>query len=467
LSHGAIVGERYRIVAPLARGGFGAVYVAEQLTTERRVALKVLARYDELVSVERLLAEARVTSRIVSDHIVQVIDAGVDRPSGDVFVVMELLRGQTLDDRVMEHGALPVEECAEYMRQIAVGLDKAHGHVDRAGRPTPIVHRDLKPSNIFIAARDDGQPLLKILDFGAAKVLSQTTKASGMIRGTPQFMANEQAVGEPSTPVTDVWAFGLIAFYLLTGHSYWLTVQRDGSGDQLFAEILMLPLVPASQRARELGLSVPLTPAFDRWFARCVNRSSAQRFASAGLAAGELSRLLGVDSLRVSEAPGRAVAVEPVTTLSDRALASQLESQDVAALSRTRQRPRPGGARTGLATLGILLAGAGGATTVVLWKRVPPAGPPPSSISALAPPPSARATPSAVRDSAAIRESAASATASPVPSVAPVPPERGSARVPASPSGRAQTGAKRAPASVRPSTGLKPAAVPRDPYEQR
>ncbi|HYQ17512.1 MAG TPA: serine/threonine-protein kinase, partial [Polyangiaceae bacterium] len=163
---GAIVGERYRIVQPLARGGFGAVYVAEQLTTERRVALKMLARYAENVSVERLLAEARVTSRIISDHIVQVVDAGVDSASGNVFVVMELLRGSTLDDRVLDHGALSAVETVEYLRQIAAGLDKAHGHVDREGRPAPIVHRDLKPSNVFLTQRDDGRPLVKILDFG-------------------------------------------------------------------------------------------------------------------------------------------------------------------------------------------------------------------------------------------------------------------------------------------------------------
>lgn len=462
MSHGAIVGERYRIVAPLARGGFGAVYVAEQLTTERRVALKVLARYEELVSVERLLAEARVTSRIISDHIVQVIDAGVDRASGDVFVVMELLRGQTLDERVMAHGALPAEEVADCLRQVAVGLDKAHGHLDRDGRATPIVHRDLKPSNIFITARDDGQPLLKILDFGAAKVLSQTTKASGMIRGTPQFMASEQALGDASSPVTDIWALGLIAFYLLTGHSYWLTVKRDGSEAQLFAEILTLPLVPASQRVRELGLAVSLPPTFDRWFFCCVNRNPAQRFASAGLAAGELSRLLGAPPAQVSESPRRVLPSEgaPATDLLRPGEATQLESQDVAALSRTRPRPRPSRARTGLATLGLVLAGSCGATAVVLWRRAPIAPVPPSSISESAPPPDARVLPAGTREPAPALTSSAAAP----------PPERtGGARPPprAAPSARAANGEKRAPSAARPASPLKPTAAPPDPYERR
>lgn len=462
MSHGAIVGERYRIVAPLARGGFGAVYVAEQLTTERRVALKVLARYEELVSVERLLAEARVTSRIMSDHIVQVIDAGVDRVSGDVFVVMELLRGMTLDERVMTHGALPTSEVAEHVRQIAVGLDKAHGHLDRTGRPTPIVHRDLKPSNIFLTARDDGQPLLKILDFGAAKVLSQTTKASGLIRGTPQFMASEQALGEPSTPGTDIWALGLIAFYLLTGHSYWLTVKRDGTEDQLFAEILMLPLVPPSQRAQELALTTELLPPFDRWFLRCVNRDPAQRFASAGLAAGELSRLLGVETPRFSESPPPAMPSEQtIAAFVPQRAAAQLESHDVAALSRTRRRPHPNRTRTSLATLGLVLASASGAAAVVLWKRAPVAGPPPSSISASAPLFETRPPETA--------ELAPFAPPSALPPVVSSAPERGAA--PATPkataSARAANGEKRAPASVRSSPPVKRGAAPRDPYEQR
>jgi len=441
-------------VAPIARGGFGAVYVAEQLTTERRVALKVLTRYAE-VSVERLLAEARVTSRIISDHIVQVIDAGVDTDTGDVFVVMELLRGLTLDDRLMERGALSIQETAEILRQVAAGLDKAHGQVDRAGHATPIVHRDLKPSNIFLSARDDGHPWVKILDFGAAKVLSQTTKASGLIRGTPQFMASEQAMGEPSSPATDIWALGLIAFNLLSGHSYWLTVKRDGTEAQMFAEILTLPLVPASQRARELGLSTEFSAVFDRWFLRCVNRDPSQRFASAGLAASELSRALGVDLPRASAAPTRPLASLPVVgDAAPTAPPAKLETHEIAALSNTSRVPRPNRARTTVATVFVLLAGAAGATTVVLWKRVPASVPPPSSISASPRPLDSRFVPSTFEASApsAVPSAAPSATLTSRPAV----------KATAHPRDLAE---KHAPTRARPA--VKPVAPPRDPYQQR
>lgn len=421
------------MLEPLARGGFGAVYVAEQLTTERRVALKMLARYAEDVSVERLLAEARVTSRILSDHIVQVIDAGVDSAAGDVFVVMELLRGSTLDDRVMDHGPIPAPEVAEIMRQIAVGLDKAHGYVDPTGRTTPIIHRDLKPSNIFVTQRDDGRPLLKILDFGAAKVLSQTTKTSGVIRGTPQFMAPEQALGEPSTVETDIWALGLIAFYLLTGRSYWLTVENNGTQTQLFAELLNLPFAGASARARQLGAEAPLPATFDAWFSRCVNRDHAQRFPNAGLAAAELSRALGVpvEPRRVTTPPPpTALTSVPARTADER----QLETQKVAVLSST---PGPNRARVGLAALGVVLAGA---AAIVLTKQasrtdatpaplsaapaVTATPAPAAEISAAPPPPSAAASSSAPRSKPLIRKNNSPARPSAPPAAARDPYEQ-------------------------------------------
>jgi eukaryotic-like serine/threonine-protein kinase len=450
-------------VAPLARGGFGAVYVAEQLTTERRVALKVLARYSEQISVTRLLAEARVTSRIPSDHIVQVIDAGVDAASSDVFVVMELLRGMTLDQR-LEQGALPASEVADYMRQVAVGLDKVHGYLDREGQPTPIIHRDLKPSNIFLTSRDDGQTLVKILDFGAAKVLSQLTKASGLVRGTPQFMASEQALGEPCTVATDIWAFGLITFNLLTGSSYWLTVKReDGTEAQLFAEILTLPLVPASQRARELGVRVALPPAFDRWFTRCVNRDPGQRFESAGAAAAELSRLLGVEPPRASVAPHLATLPLLAAGVSPGHSNAQLETQAAVTLSGTLRLLPPGRRRTSAVAFGILLVGVAGAAAVVVFKPAPVATPSPSSINASPTLSSSKVVPSATNPpSPAAQPSSAPAAELPV---AEQPEARAQAK--AAPSSRVPNQQKRTPSPARPPASLKPTAEKLDPYQQR
>lgn len=444
---------------PLARGGFGAVYVAEQLTTERRVALKVLARYDANVPAQRLLAEARVTSRIVSDHIVQIIDAGIDAESGDVFVVMELLQGLTLDDRVLQQGALAWPEVAEIMQQVALGLDKAHRHWGRDGMAAPIVHRDLKPSNIFLTQRDDGRLLVKLLDFGAAKVLSPSTKTSGVIRGTPQFMASEQVMGDASSEATDIWAFGLIAFYLLTGRSYWLTVERSGTQDQLFAEILTLPLVPARQRAGELGVALPLPTEFDEWFPRCVNRDRTRRYASARVAAGELSRLLGVPTAHATPFAARSKTPTPLPppTLAD-SVGRQLETHDIAALSTSSGSARPGRTHPGLAALLILLAAGAGAAAVVTWKRAPLASAP-GAISAAAAAPSTRGSttelPSAMLTPSFVPAAAPSAATSSGPT-----PASGLR-------GRPASAAKRPASTAAAPPSIKASSAPRDPYEQR
>src|SRR3954470_22441898 len=268
---GTLVGERYRIISPLARGGFGMVYVAEQLATARRVALKLLTGHLYAMSVDRLLDEARMASRVNSEHIVQVYDAGIDPESSLVFVAMELLSGATLADVVRTRGPLSAGETAEYLRQVALGLDKVHGVVTADGRPAPIVHRDLKPVNLFVSRREDGTAWLKILDFGAAKMLSEDGHVSSILRGTPEYMAYEQAAGGAVTPATDIWALGLIAFYLLTGRAYWRGAQSESGRAQVCGEVLTLPLVPASERARELGSDAVLGPDFDDWFFRCVN----------------------------------------------------------------------------------------------------------------------------------------------------------------------------------------------------
>jgi eukaryotic-like serine/threonine-protein kinase len=292
---GTIVGERYRIVSALARGGFGVVYVAEQLATARRVALKLLTSHLYEVSVDRLLAEARIASRVNSEHIVQVFDAGIDPESSLVFVAMELLSGTTLGELVQKRGPRGASETVEYLRQVAIGLDKVHGVVASDGRPAPIVHRDLKPANLFLTKREDGAAWIKILDFGAAKVLSDDGHVSGILRGTPEYMAYEQAAGGEITPATDIWALGLVAFFLLTGRPYWRGAQTESGRQHIFGEVLTLPLVAASERARELAAPDVLGPTFDEWFSRCVNRDPSARFRSAGEAARELGRALDVD----------------------------------------------------------------------------------------------------------------------------------------------------------------------------
>lgn len=298
LTLGQTFAQRYRVVAFLAQGGFGAVYVAEQLETELRVALKVLLPH-VLASgdaAERFKLEARVSSRVNSEHIVTVFDAGYDDVTQMAFLVMELLSGETIEEAVARGGPLPAHDVATYFGQIASALDKAHRYVDKGGGRRPIIHRDLKPDNLFLALRESGRPIVKILDFGIAKVLGESAQLSQDLKGTPLYMAFEQIAGETISPQTDIWALGLIAFYMLTGKRYWKSTGLSGGLPQLFAEVLSMPLCSASTRSWELG-GPTLSAGFDAWFSRCVHRDPSQRFASAGDCAHHLSLSLGASGI--------------------------------------------------------------------------------------------------------------------------------------------------------------------------
>jgi serine/threonine-protein kinase len=271
-------------------GGMGAVFVAQHTATEALVALKVLWPHvmEHEPARQNFELEAKVAARVRSEHIVKVLDAGLDSATGAPFLVMELLEGVTLAEHVARNGPRPWSEAVAWMGQVAQGLDAAHGHRGPAGGAAPIVHRDLKPENLFLTTGSHGAPLVKILDYGIAKVLSQSTHLSREVRGTPRYMAFEQVAGEDISPRTDVWAFGLIAYFLLTGRCYWRSVDRV---EALFAEILSLPTPPPSQRAREDGAAVSLPAGFDTWLLRCIDRNPSRRFASAGEAARALGAL--------------------------------------------------------------------------------------------------------------------------------------------------------------------------------
>jgi eukaryotic-like serine/threonine-protein kinase len=382
LSAGVIVAERYQVLEPLARGGFGAVYVAEQLATERRVALKVLWPHvlENARAREQFTLEARVGSRINSENVVQVLDAGVDTQNDVTYLVMELLKGRDLAKLVAESGPPKPADALEYLRQTAVGLDKAHRHVDRAGRPAPIIHRDLKPDNLFLTSREDGSPLIKILDFGIAKVLSQSMQLSADVKGTPLYMAYEQAARGAIGPATDIWAFGLIAFYLFSGKSYWKSGNSpDGTMTQLFGEVLSLPLAPPSFRAIELGATPAFNHAFDAWFARCVHRDATQRYQSAAEAMRALYETDVAGAL--SAASSRALPPSPSLTLEvslkNRTVSAEAvtvqDARTPAALHRTlpaAQSPSDAGApknRRG-PLLGLAALGIGGLTALWLMK---------------------------------------------------------------------------------------------------
>jgi eukaryotic-like serine/threonine-protein kinase len=342
LPPGHVFAERYRVERLLARGGFGAVYVAEQLATEATVALKILWPHilGSEPAVTSFQQEARIAGRVRSPHIVRVLDAGFDATTAMPYLAMELLEGEDLEQHVTRVGPLTPEFAVTLLRQLASALDKAHGYVDREGALRPIVHRDLKPENLFLSRSESGSPLLKVLDFGLAKVLSGTSNLSREVKGTPLYMAYEQVTGSAITPQTDIWALGLIAFFLLTGTGYWKAgSSADASLTQLFAEVITLPIEAPSVRAAELGSRAVLPRGFDEWFLRCVNRERTSRFESAGRAVAALAETLGLAAIADTVIPVTVTAsLGPNTTSAATAAGASAQGLSITSAEIARKR---------------------------------------------------------------------------------------------------------------------------------
>jgi eukaryotic-like serine/threonine-protein kinase len=297
LEKGAIFARRYRIVRLIATGGMGAVYEVVHLGTERRLALKVmhphvLAGEDAR---ERFKREARISGRVEDDHIVDVFDAGVDEPAGTPFLVMELLAGEDLGERLRRLGRLPPAEVVAWLSQAALALDKTH----RAR----IVHRDLKPRNLFLAEREGGPPRIKVLDFGIAKMVAEGASCgTTQILGTPLYMAPEQLDGDARlTAAADIYALGMVAYTLLVGAPYFEKEAMERGVLALAAVIARGAREPARARAAASGAALP--GAFDAWFARATAPIPQDRFASAIEAVRALAEALGAGAAALPPAP--------------------------------------------------------------------------------------------------------------------------------------------------------------------
>jgi eukaryotic-like serine/threonine-protein kinase len=295
-----VIAGKYRLGRALARGGMGAVWTAHHLQLDVPVAIKFMdatmnSAPDACMRFER---EARSAAMIRSPHVVQIYDHGVD--AGRHFIVMELLEGENLGDRLRRDQRLTIPDAANVVLQVAKALRRAH--------ESGIVHRDLKPTNIFLALVDD-EEIVKVLDFGIAKAAidgQANVTRTGMVMGSPSYMSPEQARDIKSVDHrADLWSLGVILFRALTGQ---MIFRADSSVDMLL-KICEEEVPLASSVAPDLPRD------FDAFFRRSFCRDLSGRFQSAREMAGTLTdivRRLGFGgSLVMPSSPGLPASMRP------------------------------------------------------------------------------------------------------------------------------------------------------------
>ncbi len=270
---GTVLEGKFRVTQEIGRGGMATVYEAENVDIGKRVAVKILSA--ELITSrivrERFIREARAAAAIRSPYICEVYDSGMyqDRP----FLVMELLDGESLYDRMTRVRQLKVSTTLKVMRHVVRGLAKAH----QAG----VVHRDLKPENIFLTRDTDGRLLGKIVDFGLAKFYESRDghddknirlTREGALFGTPAYMSPEQARGQGEVDHrADLWALGCITYECLTGRTVW-DVQQGVA--------MILAQIARGQLPDPRQFRPDLPAEFVRWFHRALHPNLNERFQS-------------------------------------------------------------------------------------------------------------------------------------------------------------------------------------------
>ena len=279
---GRDIAGRYRVVSKLGEGGMGAVYRGEQISLKRAVAIKVLR--PELSAnpglVRRFNAEAELAAKLSHPNTVNIYDFGQDG-TGALFIAMEFLEGRSLRQVVTTEGPLPPARALAIGRQIAASLSDAHGH--------GIVHRDLKPDNVMLTERGKERDVVRVLDFGIAKLRDdnrQTVNAmtqAGDLVGTPQYMAPEQIRGDAVDGRTDVYALGAMLYEMVTGR---LPFEGPTVMAVLSKHLTESPPPPTARRP-ELGLP----PALDSLIMAALAKEPAQRPASMDQFAEQMAQL--------------------------------------------------------------------------------------------------------------------------------------------------------------------------------
>ncbi|MBI5491177.1 MAG: protein kinase [Deltaproteobacteria bacterium] len=351
---GAVLAGRYKIVRRIGEGGMGVVYEAEHVALGKHVALKVLredfTRKSDLI--ERFKQEARSASIIGHENIIDVSDFG-ETEQGGIFFAMELLRGEDLADVLQREGRLALPRAVHVMGQMCRALHAAH--------QKGIIHRDLKPENVFLVQKDERPDVVKVLDFGIAKMTTVDSEGrrltqSGVIFGTPEYMAPEQARGQTLDHRVDVYAAGVMLYEMLSG-------RVPFTGDS-FVAILTQHLFSEARPLSVVAPDVHVPRSVESVVMKAMAKDRDERYATMLEMQEDLQRAFAGESVeaRSSTLPitGQRLALSP------RDSRAPSVSQPPAAVGA----PTRPGSRRGwwIALVLLLVLGGGAAATIVLWQ---------------------------------------------------------------------------------------------------
>jgi eukaryotic-like serine/threonine-protein kinase len=291
------VGDRYRLVRPLALGGMAELWIAEHTDLRTEVVVKFMMEKPRddpdwlRQALERFRLEAQVTAQLakLSKHIVAVHDAGSFE--GTPYLVMEFVRGKTLEEVMQAEGVVDVGRFADILDQVAHALGAAHG--------SAIIHRDLKPSNLIVGVDPSGSLLVKVADFGVAKakqtnLLIEKPKetSAALLVGSPAYASPEQIYGMPLDGRSDIWSLGVVAYEALTGaQPFGSTASGEIAAAELFVNIATRPFQKPSSIAN-------LPRGLDRWFLRALAKEPEGRFADVEEMAAAFRKALETSFLR-------------------------------------------------------------------------------------------------------------------------------------------------------------------------
>ena len=305
---GKTVAGRFRIIDFIGKGGMGTVYLAEHETLPRRFAIKILkTEYltNELF-VERFRREAIASSRVVHPNVVYITDFG-RLPEGNFYIVMEFLEGTGLDSLLEAQGRIPLTRALPILIQLADALDHAH----KMG----VVHRDLKAENVLLVEERNRVDVVKILDFGIARLLvpdctNSRITSHGQVFGTPEYMSPEQASDKNLDGRSDIYSLGVLAFELVTGQPPFLS---PNPADVLHAHLSQMPPPPSSMVP---DFHVPRI--FDGVVLKCLAKKPTERYTTGGEVRIDLMRvqtaLLNMAS-QAARIPRTPENLEPVMSL--------------------------------------------------------------------------------------------------------------------------------------------------------